>query len=193
MPRVTEAHRRARRDEIADAAVRVLRRKGVASTSIADIVEESGLSAGAIYANFANKSELAQYVAQSQLSWRVDLLDDEAGTVRSPTSIIRTVLTTLDQHSPPLEVVLQYWAEATRDAEMHRVLVERVTELRDAFQRAVTPWAAERGAADVDATARRLATTMSVLCQGYLSNAGLFGWVTPEDYLATAAEALGAD
>ena len=192
MPRVTEAHRRARRDEIADAAVRVLRRKGVAGTSIADIVEESGLSAGAIYANFANKSELASYVAQSQLGWRVDLLDADPEAVRSPVEVVRTVLTTLDEHAPPLEVVLQYWSEATRDPEMHRVLTEKVSELRDAFERAIRPWAARRGGPDVDATARRIATTMSVLCQGYLANAGLFGWVTPEEYLATAAELLGS-
>ncbi len=191
MPRVTEAHRQRRRDEIAEAAVRVLARRGVADTSIADIVAESGLSAGAIYANFANKSELAQYVAASQLGWRVDLLDEPGdGGIRTPTQVLGLILGTLHQQAPPLAVVLQYWSEATRDPDMHRVLTEKVAELRDAFERAVRPWALVRDPAHADALARRTATAMSVLSQGYLANAGLFGWVGPEEFLATAAELL---
>lgn len=192
MPRVTEEHRRARRDEIADAAIRVLRRKGVTGTSIADIVEESGLSAGAIYANFVNKSELARYVAHSQLAWRMDLLADAADTVRSPMEILRIVFTTLDEQAPPLEVVLQYWGEATRDADMHRLVTEKVSELRAAFALAVEPWVASHGADPAAASADRIATTMCVLLQGYLANAALFGWTTPEEYLATAAELFEA-
>ena len=188
MPRVTEKHRRARRDEIADAVVRVLQRKGVSGTSIAEIVEESGLSSGAIYANFSNKSELARYVAASQLDWRVEQLDADSHTVRSPIEVVRAILTVLGQDGPPLEVVIQYWSEATRDAEMHALLTEKVSELRDAFARAIRPWAIEHAMDDIDDSVMRLASTMSVLCQGYLANAALFEWVTPEGYLAAISD-----
>lgn len=188
MPKVTEAHRRARRDEIADAAVRVLQRRGVSSTSIAQIVQESGLSAGAIYANFQNKSELARYVAQSLLGWRVDLVDDGAGTLRTPVEVLRGVLSTLDEHAPPLTLILQYWGEATSDPDLHAVLTAKVTELRTAFEAAVRPWAEQRAPGGADDLVRRTAVTMLVLCQGYLANSGLLGWTTAADYLATAAE-----
>ena len=80
MPRVTEVHRQARRDEIAEAALRVLQRNGVSETSIAQIVEESGLSAGAIYVNFDNKAELmAALLSTEQLeSGRCIMIGDRA-------------------------------------------------------------------------------------------------------------------
>lgn len=190
MPRVTEAHRRARRDEIADAAVRVLRRRGVASTSIAQIVEESGLSAGAIYANFENKSDLARYVAQSLLGWRLDVVvaDGTAGTLRTPVEVLHGVLSTLDDHAPPLTLILQYWGEATIDPDMHAVMAAKVTELREGFAQAIRPWAEQRDPGGADDLVRRTAVTMIVLCQGYLANSGLLGWTTADEFLATAAD-----
>lgn len=209
MPRVTDAHRRARRDEIADAALRVLQRKGVSNTSIAQIVEESGLSAGAIYANFENKAELARYVALTQLGWRVELLAADPRTIRSPAEVLATVLTSLTEEEVPIAVVLQFWAEATVDPDLRSAVAVTVTELREAFETAIRPWAAQRaedghgraasdpdgdgdGGEAIDAIVHRTAKTMIVLCQGYLANTGLLGWVTPEEYLATAAELFGA-
>jgi len=62
--------------KVTEAALRVLQRNGVAETSIAQIVEESGLSAGAIYVNFDNKAELARYIASRLLSWRIETIED---------------------------------------------------------------------------------------------------------------------
>lgn len=193
MPRVTEAHRRARRDEIAEAAIRVLRRKGVSSTSIAQIVEESGLSAGAIYANFQNKSELALYIAQSLLDWRVDALNDGTapGEVRTPVDVMRHLLSIMVADAPPLPLVLQFWGEATMDPDLHAVLVMRIGQLRAAFEQAIRPWAAGQGSADPEDLVRRTAITMTVLCQGFLANSGLVGWTTPEEYLSTASAMFG--
>ena len=54
MPKVTDEYRIAKREEIADAALRAFRRKGFQGASMADIIAESGLSAGAIYGHFAS-------------------------------------------------------------------------------------------------------------------------------------------
>ncbi len=189
MPKVTDAHRQARRDEIAEAAIRVLRRKGVSSTSIAQIVEESGLSAGAVYANFQNKAELARYVAQSLLAWRVEVIDEasDAGEVRSPAEVMRTLFSTLGEQTPPVPLILQFWGEATTDPELHEVLTGTVTALREAFERAIRPWAVARGSGgDI----RRIADAMIVMCQGFIANSGLLGWITFDDYLDTAAAML---
>jgi AcrR family transcriptional regulator len=185
MPRVTDAYRRARRDEIAHAAVRVLARNGVANTSIAQIVEESGLSAGAIYANFENKAQLARYVADKMLVWRIDEVEAalEPDEVHPPIAVLRVLLRTLDEEAPPLPVLLQFWGEATIDPELHAVLHGKIGELRDGFERTVHRWAAERSPEDPDGLAARTAEAMIALCQGYLANAGLFGWMSPEEYL----------
>ena len=49
MPRVSAAHEQEVRDRILDAAARVFAEKGYHSSTIADVVRESGLSVGAIY------------------------------------------------------------------------------------------------------------------------------------------------
>ena len=84
MPRVSENYRRARRDEIARAAIRCLERKGVHDTSIADIVEESGLSTGAIYSHFTSKSELARYIVAEFLFPRLHELERSADVRVAP-------------------------------------------------------------------------------------------------------------
>ena len=102
MPRVTEVHRQARRNEIAEAALRVLQRNGVAETSIAQIVEESGLSAGAIYVNFDNNAELARYIASHLLAWRIETIEDLAhqDAICTPRDVMRVLLGTLDAKTP---------------------------------------------------------------------------------------------
>jgi AcrR family transcriptional regulator len=59
MSRVTDAHIEARRKSILDAAVRVFASRGVAAATMAEIAEEAGLSAGAIYRYFESKQDLA--------------------------------------------------------------------------------------------------------------------------------------
>lgn len=186
MPRVTDAHRRARRDEIATAALRVLDRKGVANTSIAGIVEESGLSAGAIYANFENKAELAAYLAQRLFDWRIELLESPAESNPSPVDILRVVLGTMADEAPPVGVILQFWGEATIDDELRGMLAAKIGELRRAFERELGPWAEARGGGPD--LVHRASATMVAVCQGYLANAAVLGWISPAEYLSTAEE-----
>ena len=176
VPKVTESYRRARRDEIAAAAMRVLRVKGVAGTSVADIVRESGLSAGAIYSNFTNKAELAAYVADHVTSWKLDELNALAadGAAHPPSAIMATVLNSAVNESAPFDLVVQFWGEAVPDDTLHARVVDTIDELRGGFQRAVHAWAtAERP--DDPGFAGRLAAAMVAVCQGYILTAALRG------------------
>src|SRR3954452_9937474 len=58
VPRVSAAHEQEVRDRILAAATRVCAEKGYHSSTIADVVRESGLSVGAIYSYFSGKDEL---------------------------------------------------------------------------------------------------------------------------------------
>src|SRR5256885_17236358 len=75
MTKVSQAHLDARREEILAAAVKLFARKGMQSATMAEIAEEAGISAGAIYRYFANKEELAAYCMRQSgehimTSWR---------------------------------------------------------------------------------------------------------------------------
>ena len=195
MPRVTDAHRQARRDQIAKAALQVLNRNGVADTSIAQIADECGLSIGAIYVNFQNKADLARYIASRLFAWRIEELDGlaEGGTVRTPVEMMRPLLDSMFEESrPPLPVILQFWSEALVDPELHSVLAEQVDALRGSLERALRPWADQVSGGDGAALASRAAQTCLIMGQGFLTNRTLFGWLTPEEYLDGITAAFGS-
>src|SRR3954447_19578969 len=75
MPRVTEQYRASRRAEIVAAAARLFSVNGFHATSMADIISESGLSAGAVYRYFRSKEELIGYVAETALSTADETFD----------------------------------------------------------------------------------------------------------------------
>lgn len=191
MPRVSDAHRAARREQIAEAALQVLARKG-SDTSIAEIVAECGLSAGAIYGNFENKAHLARYIAGQLLHRRIGTMDDAVadGAVRTPAEVLRLFMT-LRRQPPDLSVLLQFWGEATVDPGLRAVLEQRAREFRDAVVRALRPWA-ETQPEDTEALALRTAEVCLALVQGYFANTALFGWMTGEDFLDGAVRAFGS-
>ena len=194
MPRVTEAHRQARRDEIAHAALRVLQRRGVSDTSIAQIVDECGLSAGAIYGNFENKAELARYIVSRLLAWRVETFEAAArdGVMRTPREVLAILLGRLRDHPPPLSALLQFWGEATVDPDLHALIDEQIGSLVASCERSLVPWASEQDPHDARLAART-AQALIMMCQGFLANAGLFGWMSADEYLETAGRALGGN
>jgi AcrR family transcriptional regulator len=58
MPKVTEEHRQARRDQILKAALECFAKKGFHKTSMKDIFDKAGLSAGAVYLQFSCKEDI---------------------------------------------------------------------------------------------------------------------------------------
>lgn len=63
MPKVSQQHQEARKNQIIDAAIECFSRTGFHRTSMQDIVSESGLSPGAIYLYFQSKEEIIKTIA----------------------------------------------------------------------------------------------------------------------------------
>jgi AcrR family transcriptional regulator len=191
MPRVSDAYRRARREEIALAALRALSRKGVTHTSMADIIEESGLSAGSIYSNFRDKSELAGYVARTLIGERLALVEQAVGErALRPREVLGVMLRHVSERGVPFPVVLQFWAEATADSELSGVIEGTVEQFRSSFRAAFAPWVAERGDPDPDALADRLVLGMMGVAQGYIARVALFGPLDADEYLDAVSGAM---
>jgi AcrR family transcriptional regulator len=66
MPKVTQAHVDARRTQILDAARACFARRGLHSTTMQDVIQEAGLSAGAIYSYFSSKDELIEAIGSAR-------------------------------------------------------------------------------------------------------------------------------
>src|SRR5512142_1491997 len=90
MPRVTAEYRAGRRAEIVAVAARLFASDGFHATSMATIISESGLSAGAVYRYFRSKEELIGAVAETVLSAAEELFDElpAGGAAPSPTEAV---------------------------------------------------------------------------------------------------------
>src|SRR5438876_9881667 len=68
MPRVSDRHLAARRQQILEAARACFLRKGFHATSIQDVIAEAGLSVGAVYRYFPSKTELIAAIVEQVVS-----------------------------------------------------------------------------------------------------------------------------
>lgn len=58
MPKMSEAEKRKSHIRILDAASRLMREKGIASTSVSDVMQAAGLTHGGFYRHFSSKEDL---------------------------------------------------------------------------------------------------------------------------------------
>jgi len=193
MPRVTEAYRTARRDEIIGAALRCFAEKGYQRTSMADIIDESGLSAGAIYGHFAGKQELFAAVAGRVLDARRSELEARrgAGEPLSPGQVIATLLEGM-RREPFGHVIVQLWAEAAVDPAIRELVQEVFARLRGAVQAGLAEWAAVPGHVDDDPEewAARAAPVVLGLGPGFMVQRAIIEGFDEDAYLALLPELL---
>lgn len=141
MPKISEARRDARRAEILDAALRCFARSGYQRTSMADIIAESGLSAGAIYSYFPSKQDLVLAVASRLLEER--RADVESAAREHPLSPAEIALTLIHgvRTQMPMDVLLQIWAEASVDPGMRSLIESTLGSLRTTVGDSLLAWA----------------------------------------------------
>jgi len=140
VPRVSAAHEQEIRDRILVAASRAFAEKGYHSSTIADVVRESGLSVGAIYSYFSGKDELIRLTCD-QIAARG--LDELAARLAPATTTaerlaiaIRLYVETIDEYdgAPGQVTLVQAWAEADREPGVREMLAGRRERLAGAGQ-----------------------------------------------------------
>ena len=187
MPKVSEAHREARRDQILDAAVACFLRRGVRATTMAEIIAESGLSAGAIYGYFDGKQELALAAVRREAAGRAADLEAAAGERAIPPSrMLRIITEALGQRTSGLALVVQMWGEAASDPEFQQVSASAFAELGAMFAAHLARWMEQEGDLEPDAAedaAQRLLPVMLGLVQGLILQQTLVPEFDRERYL----------
>lgn len=68
MPRVSEAEKRKSHERIVKAASRLFRERGVEATSVADVMQEAGLTHGGFYRHFESKDAMVAAAFQAALA-----------------------------------------------------------------------------------------------------------------------------
>jgi AcrR family transcriptional regulator len=195
MPRVSEQHLAARRRQIVDAATRCFNRDGFHGTSIHDVIGEAGLSVGAFYRYFRSKDDLIRAIAQEKID-EIGGVVDAALAARPlpplPTTLER-VLAIVDRSmgpDGPLNIAIQVWGEAQRDADLAAMVAELYGRIRDKTTQLVQR-AQEAGQLAESGDPQALGTVVFGLIQGYLMQRILIGDVDRKRYVAGIATLMG--
>jgi AcrR family transcriptional regulator len=170
--------------------------KGLQQTSMADIIAESGLSAGAFYGHFTSKQEVILEVARRTTTNRLAELADVTSRdeLPEPGEVLRTILTGLAADiDGDTRLLVQVWGMAMVDERVRALALEVFTDLREAYRGYFVAWATQRlgmSEADADAWASRRLPVMLGLGQGFILQAALDSGFDREQYLQVAGELL---
>ncbi len=133
MPKVTEAHRAARRRQVLDAAAACFARQGFHRTTMRDIVSEADLSPGAVYGYFSSKADIIEAIAAERHARERDLIlraraqGDTAAILHPHAQDFLGPLTNPEERTRR-RVGVQIWAEALRDPRLLKLVRRGIRE-----------------------------------------------------------------
>ncbi|WP_432828380.1 TetR/AcrR family transcriptional regulator [Dactylosporangium sp. CA-092794] len=192
MPRVSEAHLAARREQIIEAATRCFLRNGFHQTSMQDVIREAGLSVGAFYRYFSSKAELIRAIAEEKVGSIVATLDVllEREPVPSLAEIFDELLEQVDINltEGPVRIAVQVWGEAAHDASFAELVQGIYLRIRDTAV-ALAERLRSAGQLAPGADPAAVGAVLVGLIQGYIIQQVLLARVDRRTYL-TGIQAL---
>jgi AcrR family transcriptional regulator len=196
MPKVSDAHRAARRRQILDAAARCFVRDGFHATSMQDVFRESGLSAGAVYRYFPSKHAIVAAIAQEVLGEITTAIDQITATDPVPPleEAMARVLVLADRLTGPRgpgRIALQVWSESQRDPLLADLVATAYGTLRSRFAQLVRA-ARDAGLVPPGTDPEELGAVLFGVQLGYVLQRLLLGDVDPVGYGAGLSSLLSA-
>jgi AcrR family transcriptional regulator len=191
VPRVSEDHLIARREQILTAARHCFMRNGLHNTSMQDLIREAGLSVGAVYRYFKSKNEIINAISQTIAGGLAAQLEEVAARDLPLQEAMRGVLEHIDVQLGPdgnFPLAIQVWSEAVLDPAIGVIVRDRYLELRRPF-RTIIERAIARGELAADADVDALAAVLFGMIPGYALQRKLIGSPDLETYL-TGIDAL---
>lgn len=143
-----------RREQILEAATSVFARLGVHTARMDDIVEEAGLSKGAVYWYFASKDAIIKSILDIFLNRELlglhKLVDQEGSVEERLMLMVDYLLTELVENESIMPIAYEFYALSTRESEIRRSLHEYFRKFIQIFE-ALISQGIERGEfVDVD-------------------------------------------
>jgi AcrR family transcriptional regulator len=179
MPKVSQEHRDARREQILAAAKRCFLRDGFQATSMQDLFAESQLSSGSFYRYFTSKEDVILAIAEENLGVMTSLVHElatgahEQGLGEALGSVLST-LVARNRDDQLSAMALLAWAEAQRSP----ALRARFGDLLGRIRGELTTLVARRqavGRLPRDADPAAVAKLLLAIVPGALLQLALFG------------------
>lgn len=197
MPKVTDEHRQAMRLRIQDAAIACFVRRGFSRASMADIIAEADLSAGAVYVYYSSKAQLTIDVGRRIMEQRVSELDDfsSATEVSPPHEVLPKFFESFLGDHPSAALVPQVWGEAAHDREFATIAATIFDALNSRIAGYLSAYFHRSQGADMDTArvrAEQMAPAVLAMMQGAIIQASILGNAS-RSRVAEAIEALLAN
>jgi AcrR family transcriptional regulator len=189
MPKVSEEHRIERKDQILQAAACCFAREGFHATSMAEIIAESGLSAGSVYRYYKSKDELIAAIVEhyiSSLAVFRQINQNSADPAEVIASAIQLLSARIDDHGDPFSRMLpQILSEVARNPTAREQIQRVYGDLLDFFAEVVRR-AQAMGSMRADLDPVGVSRVMLSLGQGFiLQRMILQQQIQPELYIQT--------
>ena len=179
MPKISQQHRDARRDQILAAARRCFLRDGFHSTSMQDLFAEAGLSSGAVYSYFASKDDVIVAVAEESMRDVVEMFHAIAGQrpgrpVGAAMAEAMELVRAKDTRDGFGKLAVLVWSEALRNPELAAKFAALVAEVRADLTEVVRD---QQGSGKLpgDVPASALADALVCMLPGYVLQLAVFG------------------
>lgn len=185
VPRVSEDHLTARREQILTAARACFLRKGLHNTSMQDLIKEAGLSVGAVYRYFKSKDEIIAAIAEEVVSGIRAEIDRIASRRLSLLESLGHVLEAIDAQTGPggaLPIALHVWSEAMIDPAIRKIAYDRYTVMRGSI-RVLVEHAVESGELPPETDVDDVTGAFFALVPGYALQRLLIGDPDKESFL----------
>lgn len=131
-----------RRDQILEAALTVLIRKGYENSRMDDIVRESNLSKGAIYWYYKSKKEIyLSLVNHWVLRYSATLnhiVEEGLPAARQLEKLFQYFIDQYEHNTLVFRAMMEFWALAARDDDFHSKVQKVYTEFLNLIKRIVT-------------------------------------------------------
>jgi AcrR family transcriptional regulator len=186
VPRVSEQHLAARRQQILDAARTCFLRNGLHTTSMQDLIREADLSVGAVYRYFSSKNEIINAIAEEVaggLAAAFGAIFDEEPALPLPEAMSRALAAMEGQIAINFPLAVQVWGEATLDPAIGAIVAQRYLGLRETFAR-LARRARDRGELAADADIDGVAAALLGMIPGYALQRLLLGTPDQQTYAA---------
>ena len=195
VPRVSEAHLAARRQQILTAARACFLRNGFHQTSMQDVIREAGLSVGAVYRYFPSKNDLITELAESIVGNVAALLEELSLQEPPPTpeEVMEFATDVVTKETGPdgsLRLALQVWSEALRDPTLAAFVKTVYGRIRAALTTLMRRSHAA-GHLPPDADPEAVAVVLFSLMPGYALQRILTGGPEPEMFKEGLRTVLG--
>lgn len=190
MPKVSEDYLAEKQEQILEAAVRCFARSGFHATGMAEVIRETGMSAGSVYRYYKSKDDLITTIVERMIGELQTQIVQATEEVRTPgeavTACIRFAATYLEHDETGLSRVLpQVWTEALRSPAILKVVRAKYSGIIGHFEQLARQMQAGgtlRGDLDPVGVAHLMLSTL----QGYILQKLLLGEAfSDEAYLQT--------